>query len=338
MNHTEASISLLPNGVYGLGTFKSKNQPLAKSFPGLMLNGKVLDLSNLGRAINGGDLSAFDIFTNWVDWETKLEKLSQGETDSWVDLADLAVQAPLIPGEVFQSGANYKRHVVELIAAEKQSVHGATPEEARADAEKMMAVRAANGTPYVFLGTRRSICGPFDDVVIPKRGDQHDWELELALVIGKFGRFVEVKDAMSIVAGYTIANDISTRDQLYRPDLKAIGTDWFTSKNAPTFLPLGPYVVPAKFVANPGDLNINLVHNSIVRQNESTNDMIFNIPKLISYISGITELHPGDLILTGSPAGNGANFNVFLQPGDQMTGSITGLGHQHNVCVDEKAR
>jgi 2-keto-4-pentenoate hydratase/2-oxohepta-3-ene-1,7-dioic acid hydratase in catechol pathway len=338
MNQPEVSISLLPNGVYGIGTFKVKDQELSRSFPGLLLKGKVLDLSSLGRANNGGDLSTFDIFANWSEWELKLEGLSQAETASWLDLAHLVVEAPLIPGEVFQSGANYKRHVIELIAAEKQSAHGATPEEARADAEKMMSARVANGIPYVFLGTRRSICGPFDDVVIPKRGDQHDWELELALVIGKFGRFVEEKDAMSIVAGYTIANDISTRDQLYRPDLKAIGTDWFSSKNAPTFLPLGPYVVPAKFVANPGDLNIHLEHNSIVRQNESTSDMIFNIPRLISYISGITELHPGDLILTGSPAGNGANFNVFLKPGDQMTGSITGLGHQHNVCVDEKAR
>jgi hypothetical protein len=78
MSHLEASISLLPNGVYGLGTFKSKNQPDAKSFPGLMLNEKVIDLSNLGRAIYGGDLSTFDIFANWVEWETKLEKLSQG--------------------------------------------------------------------------------------------------------------------------------------------------------------------------------------------------------------------------------------------------------------------
>lgn len=220
---------------------------------------------------------------------------------------------------------------MDLVAAEKESVHGATPEEARADAEEMMDERIRSGVPYVFLGSPRAICGPYDDVVLPVLGEQHDWELELALVIGKSGKNIPAEEAMEYVAGYTISNDLTTRDRLYRPDLKAIGTDWFTAKNADTFLPTGPFLVPAAFVGDPSDLRITLRHNGVVRQDESTKDMIFDIPRLIAYVSTTTTLLPGDLLLTGSPAGNGAHWGVFLKPGDVVEAEITGLGHQRNT-------
>lgn len=104
----------------------------------------------------------------------------------------------------------------------------------------MMDERIRNGVPYVFLGSARAMCGPYDDIVLPVLGEQHDWELELALVIGKSGKNIRAEEAMEYVAAYTICNDLTTRDRLYRPDLKAIGTDWFTAKNADTFLPTGP--------------------------------------------------------------------------------------------------
>ena len=201
---------------------------------------------------------------------------------------------------------------------------------ARADAERMMDERARDGVPYLFLGSPRAVCGPYDDVVLPPLGKQHDWELELALVIGREGHGIRREDAMRHVAAYTICNDITTRDRLYRPDLKAIGTDWFTAKNADTFLPTGPFLVPAAFVGDPGDLRITLRHNGVVRQDESTQDMIFDIPRLIEYASATSTLRPGDLLLTGSPAGNGAHWGVFLTPGDVLDGGITGLGFQRN--------
>jgi 2-keto-4-pentenoate hydratase/2-oxohepta-3-ene-1,7-dioic acid hydratase in catechol pathway len=271
------------------------------------------------------------------DWEALFPRLvdhAQETADAWYDLADLRVLAPIEPGQILQSGANYRKHVVDLVAAEKESVHGATPEEARADAERMMDERIRDGVPYVFLGSPRAICGPYDDIVLPARGEQHDWELELALVIGRTGKNIPAEDAMSYVAAYTICNDLTTRDRLYRPDLKAIGTDWFTAKNADTFLPTGPFLVPAAFVGNPtedADVRITLRHNGIVRQDESTKDMIFDIPRLIAYVSSTTTLRPGDLLLTGSPAGNGAHWGVFLKPGDVMDAEITGLGHQRNT-------
>ena len=312
-------------GPFALGTFSGSDG--GPAFPGLLVGSRVRDLTPLAP-------STFALFADWDATLTRLAGLADdASTGTWHNLADLRVHAPIAPGQILQSGANYRRHVVDLVAAEKESVHGATPEEARADAEMMMDERARNGVPYLFLGSPRAVCGPYDAVVLPPQGVQHDWELELALVIGRAGRHIDRRDAMAHVAAYTICNDLTTRDRLYRPDLKAIGTDWFTAKNADTFLPTGPYLVPAAFVGDPGDLRITLRHNGVVRQDESTKDMIFDIPRLIEYASATTTLLPGDLLLTGSPAGNGAHWGVFLQPGDVLEGSISGLGQQHNTVT-----
>ncbi|WP_405836969.1 fumarylacetoacetate hydrolase family protein [Streptomyces sp. NBC_01518] len=307
-------------GPFALGTFASG----AADFPGLVTGDRVRDLSDLVPSIRA-------LVEEWDTWLPRLGDLARSTEGTCHELAVLRVLTPIEPGQILQSGANYRKHVVDLVAAEKESVHGATPEEARADAELMMDERARNGVPYVFLGSPRAICGPYDDIVLPALGEQHDWELELALVIGKSGKNIAAEDAMEHVAGYTISNDLTTRDRLYRPDLKAIGTDWFTAKNADTFLPTGPFLVPAAFVGDPGDLRITLRHNGVVRQDESTKDMIFDIPRLIAYVSTTTTLRPGDLLLTGSPAGNGAHWGVFLNPGDVVESEITGLGHQRNT-------
>jgi 2-keto-4-pentenoate hydratase/2-oxohepta-3-ene-1,7-dioic acid hydratase in catechol pathway len=310
-------------GPFALGTF-APGVSGEENFPGLVTGDRVRDLSDLVPSVRA-------LVEDWDDWLPRLGDLARSSDGTWHDLAELRVLTPIEPGQILQSGANYRKHVVDLVAAEKESVHGATPEEARADAESMMDERARNGVPYVFLGSPRAISGPYDDIVLPALGEQHDWELELALVIGKSGKNIAVEDAMEYVAAYTISNDLTTRDRLYRPDLKAIGTDWFTAKNADTFLPTGPFLVPAAFVGDTGDLRITLRHNGVVRQDESTKDMIFDIPRLIAYVSTTTTLRPGDLLLTGSPAGNGAHWGVFLKPGDVVESEITGLGHQRNT-------
>ncbi|WP_405884926.1 fumarylacetoacetate hydrolase family protein [Streptomyces sp. NBC_01136] len=312
-------------GPFALGTFATAAS--GGGFPGLVVGPRVRDLSDLVPSVRA-------VIEDWDALFPRLADLAQEVSDGWHALADLRALAPIEPGQVLQSGANYRKHVVDLVAAEKESVHGATPEEARADAEKMMDERIRSGVPYVFLGSPRAICGPYDDIVLPELGEQHDWELELALVIGKPGKNIPAEEAMSHVAAYTICNDLTTRDRLYRPDLKAIGTDWFTAKNADTFLPTGPFLVPAAFVGNPtedADVRITLRHNGVVRQDESTKDMIFDIPRLIAYVSSTTTLRPGDLLLTGSPAGNGAHWGVFLKAGDVIESRITGLGHQRNT-------
>jgi len=307
-------------GPFALGTFSSS----AGAFPGLVTGARVRDLSDQVHSVRA-------LVEDWDSWLPRLHDLAGSADGAWHELSTVRVLTPLEPGQIVQSGANYRKHVVDLVAAEKESVHGATPEEARADAEKMMDERMRNGVPYVFLGSPRAMCGPYDDIVLPALGEQHDWELELALVIGRPGRNIAVEEAMSYVAAYTICNDLTTRDRLYRPDLKAIGTDWFTAKNADTFLPTGPFLVPAAFVGDPSDLRITLRHNGVVRQDESTKDMIFDIPRLLAYVSTTTTLRPGDLLLTGSPAGNGAHWGVFLKAGDVVESEISGLGHQRNT-------
>jgi 2-keto-4-pentenoate hydratase/2-oxohepta-3-ene-1,7-dioic acid hydratase in catechol pathway len=186
-----------------------------------------------------------------ADWDRALERLAaladDGDGD-WRALADLHVLPPVRPVHVLQSGANYRNHVLELIVAEERQRGDLDDAQARAMGERIMDARAATGEPYVFLGSPAALSGAHDDVVLPAEGEQHDWELELAAVL--------TADAQ--VAGFLIVNDVTTRDLVYRPDLKAIGTDWLRSKNAPTFLPAGPWIVPAQFVADPMDLQITL--------------------------------------------------------------------------------
>jgi 2-keto-4-pentenoate hydratase/2-oxohepta-3-ene-1,7-dioic acid hydratase in catechol pathway len=290
-----------------------------REFAGLVAGGRV-------RAV--GDSTAPLL----ADWDAAMEWLTElaaelGGAAGWRPLDGLRVLPPVRPGQILQSGANYRRHVIDLHVAEGGD---------RAEAEAIMDARAANGEPYLFAGLPSALCGPGDDVVLPLEGGKHDWELEIAVVIGRPARRVAAVDAMRYIAGYTICNDITTRDLVYRPDLERIGTDWVRAKNRPTFLPTGPYLVPAAFIPDTRDLTITLRHNGVVRQDELAKDMIFDIPRLVSYASALVPLAPGDLLLTGSPAGNGAHWGVFLAPGDVMDAEITGLGSQRNTCVFER--
>ena len=180
------------------------------------------------------------------------------------------------------------------------------------------------------------MCGAGDDIILPSISEQPDWELELAVVIGAPTRNVSEADAMDHVAGYTIANDLSMRDRLLRDDVGAMNVDFVSSKHAPTFLPVGPVILPAAFMAPLADVRITLAVNGEVRQDETLDDMIFGIAKLIAYASTRALLRPGDLLLTGSPAGNGAHWGQYLADGDVVDATITGLGAQRNRCVSER--
>ncbi|HTJ71044.1 MAG TPA: fumarylacetoacetate hydrolase family protein [Actinospica sp.] len=322
---------------FALGVFAAGDGP---EFAGLVLGERVRDVSALG-SVNG----------LLADWDASFARLARlaaapdadAEPGLWHELAALDVRCPVEPRQILQAGANYRKHVVDIVMAERRANLSMTghnadqPEdEVRAWAENMMDERVRSGKPYVFIGLAGALAGAFDDVVLPQQGTKHDWELELALVIGKTARDLTPENALEHVAGYTICNDLTTRSLVYRNDLKAIGTDWFAAKNAPTFLPTGPYIVPAAFVADPSALRITLKHNGITRQDESVADMLFDIPALLAYITSVTELRPGDLVLTGSPAGNGMHWGVFLEAGDVLESEITGLGTQRNHVREGK--
>jgi 2,4-diketo-3-deoxy-L-fuconate hydrolase len=321
---------------YALGRFRRRGASKSQAeFCGVVVGSEVTALAHLHP-----EASSIDALL--ADWPANREILDAAVDEAiagpaWVfntqSLDDYITLAPLSSPQIFQSGANYKKHVVELVVAAASEAGDTDPEGTRGRAIELMQERADTGSPYVFLGLASSICGPDDDVVLPNIGIQHDWELELGVIIGTEAYQVERSDAMSHVAGYVIANDLTTRDRVFRPDMPSLGTDWFAGKNAPTFLPLGPWFVPAHFVEDPMALQITLKLNDEIMQHEATADMIFDIATLIEHISAITPMRPGDLLLTGSPAGNGAHYGRYLQPGDVMTSTITGLGTQRNRCV-----
>jgi 2-keto-4-pentenoate hydratase/2-oxohepta-3-ene-1,7-dioic acid hydratase in catechol pathway len=255
----------------------------------------------------------------------------------FTDLDRLTVHAPLVPPAIYAAGANYKRHVAEIIA-DRFPDPALSPAENHAAAVQRVEERSLHGTPYVFQKSPAAISGPFDPVVLPPDTQQADWEVELAVVIGKHARYIEREAALDVVAGYAIANDVSERSLTFRADEKALGADWLASKSSPTFLPFGPYIVPRAFVPDPHVLAIRLDLNGDVMQNADTSDMIFDLPALIAYLSRRVALRPGDVILSGSPHGNGTHYNRYLAPGDVMVASIAGLGYQRTPCIAEIQR
>ncbi|MGX7894928.1 fumarylacetoacetate hydrolase family protein [Tsuneonella sp. HG222] len=254
------------------------------------------------------------------------------------DFASAQVALPYRPGQVFCTGANYKKHVVGLIMGDPsmrtKEHEDVDPAELQARVEKMMDERA-KALPFAFLKLPACAVGPRDDVILPFDVEKPDWELELGVVIGKRAHRVSEAEAMNFVAGFAVVNDVTARELIFRRDGSAIGADWLSGKSFPTFLPFGPMIVPRECVADPYDLNIRLSVNGKVYQDESTSDMMASIERQIAYLSSRVVLEPGDLICTGSPYGNGSAFGVFLKPGDVMEGTITGLGTQRNACVAE---
>ncbi|MFI6874405.1 fumarylacetoacetate hydrolase family protein [Streptomyces sp. NPDC050400] len=274
------------------------------------------------------------------DWAGVLPRLRSLAGDSGVErrlLADFRVHAPVEPRQVFQSGANYRRHVIDLHVAHRAPGDDRPEAERRAEAADIMDRRATEDLPYVFIGLPSAVTGPYDDVALPAWAEQPDWELELAAVIGRPAYRVPVGEALEHVAGYTIANDLTDRATVFRRDMPQIGTDWLRSKNAPGFTPLGPWIVPAESVTDPGDLRLVLRLNGETMQDESTKDMIFDVARMVSHVSQTVRLLPGDLVLTGSPAGNGLHWGRLLRDGDVMDAAITGLGAQRTRCVAEAA-
>jgi 2-keto-4-pentenoate hydratase/2-oxohepta-3-ene-1,7-dioic acid hydratase in catechol pathway len=265
--------------------------------PGLLdRDGKIRDLSGMVRDIDGEALSP-----------ASLDRLRR------VDPTSL----PLVPGtprlgpcigrvsKLVAIGLNYRAHAVETGAA--------IPSE-----------------PIFFLKAISCICGPDDDVIIPKGSQKTDWEVELGIVIGSTARYITVHDAPRHIAGYCVVNDVSEREfQLER------GGQWTKGKSADTFGPIGPWVVTADDVPDPGNLALWTEVNGKRVQNSNTADLIFGIDHIVSYVSHFMTLTPGDVIATGTPSGVGLGMEPpqFLKPGDRMRLSVEGLGEQNQRLV-----
>lgn len=324
--------SALFAGPFALATLSAPDEP---AFPSLVTpDGRALDLRD---AFGDERLTVLDVLDRW---ETTLPQLRTLAADSALHrtrIAGLHVHAPIAPRQVFQSGANYRQHVIDLHVAHRAPGDDRPAAERRAEAAELMDRRAAEDLPYVFIGLPSAITGPYDDLVLPAWAEQPDWELELAVVIGRAAYQISVEEAPKHIAGYTIANDVTDRAAVFRRDMPQIGTDWLRSKNAPGFTPIGPWLVPAESIAHPDDLRVTLKLNGETMQDESTKDMIFKVARMVAYASQTAQLLPGDLVLTGSPAGNGMHWGRLLRHGDVMEGSVAGLGAQRTRCVAEAA-
>ncbi|MFI7006629.1 fumarylacetoacetate hydrolase family protein [Streptomyces sp. NPDC050145] len=317
-------------GPFALATLSAPSRP---KFPALVTADELV--VDLRAALNDETLTVRQLLEQWTALLPQLRSLSEDDTAERRALSEFRVHAPLEPRQVFQSGANYRQHVIDLHVAHRADGDDRPEDERRAEAAEIMDRRAQEDLPYVFIGLPSAITGPYDDVVLPAWAEKPDWELELAAVIGRPAHRVSVDEALEHVAGYTIANDLTDRATVFRRDMPQIGTDWLRSKNAPGFTPLGPWIVPAESISDPGDLRLVLKLNGEAMQDESTKDMIFNVARMVSYASQSARLLPGDLVLTGSPAGNGVHWGRLLRDGDVMDGSITGLGAQRTRCVAE---
>ena len=326
----------LSDGVVGIGRFSVGS---SHPFTGIVVGDAVVRAADVP---GDGASSLEDLLGEWNEYWPALRRRVDTLIASPDHLASLSHELdelrtlpPVIHPQIFQAGANYRKHVVDLVASQRalEEPNTSVEEIARQTGHDLDA-RARNGRPYLFSGLPSALCGAYDDVILPTYSEEADWEIELGVFFGTAGRNIPPEDANRLIAGYTIANDLTLRDLVRRADAPSLGPDWLRSKNPPTFLPLGPVIVPREYVTTPMDLRITLTLNGLAMQDESTSDMLFGIEQLVAYASTLVQILPGDILLTGSPAGNGAPKGRFLREGDVMVASISGLGLQRNRCTN----
>ena len=286
-----------------VATFESKGRTRA----GLVKDGYVFEVpsaTSAGQIIEEGRLRA-------------LQKIEDGLKRK-IEVSKVKLKAPVTsPDKILLAAVNYKTH-----GAEQKTV---PPKE-----------------PYFFTKFRSCVVGNGDPIVIPRVSRKVDWEVELAVVIGKKCKYVGRKDALNYVAGYTVANDVSFRDLQFqegwpdRPETFAL--NWVKGKALDSALPLGPWLTTAEEIDDPQNLTLSLKVNGIERQRASTGDMVFTVPELIEYLSEGLTLLPGDLISTGTPAGVAAFSGApFLKDGDTVEAAVEGIGSLTNPVKGESS-
>jgi ureidoglycolate lyase len=272
--------------------------PAGAEKPGIVdTNGTLRDLSGIIDDVAGETLS-----------RAGLEKLRSISTATLPEVRNSERLGPCVGkvGKFICVGLNYADHAKES---------GAEPPK----------------EPVLFMKATSAICGPNDDVIIPRNSKKTDWEVELGVVIGQDTRYVEATDALRYVAGYCVINDLSEREfQLER------GGQWVKGKSADTFGPMGPWLVTGDEIVDPQKLALWLEVDGHRYQNGTTGTMIFGVAHLVSYISQFMSLQAGDIISTGTPAGVGLGQKpqpIYLKPGQTMRLGIAGLGEQKQRLV-----
>jgi len=302
---------------YKLATYQTADGPRA----GLVVDDKVFDAAKLtGKPAYG---TVLGILNDWSKAQGVLKAAAAKAGKSklkGIPVAKAKLLAPVqYPSAIFCAGANYQDHANEMAAR-----HGkpSPPDPHTLGLES-----------WHFIKAPRAITNPGATVKISHYSKQMDWEVELAAVIGKPAKNVPMSKALSYVAGYTIANDLSARDRGHRPHIPAdspFKADWVAHKSFDGSCPLGPWIVPASDIKDPQKLGIRLWVNGVLKQDSNTGQMIFNLAEQIAHLSSRLTLHPGDLILTGTPAGVGAGRGEFLKAGDTVKLWIENIGEISN--------
>lgn len=319
----------LATGSFGIGTFcEAGGQP----FPALVRpDGIVFDLSTDYR-------DTHEIFDYWDRAKDTLFNLAEKGGPAELRYEQLEPRPVVSHPNMLCTGSNYRQHVAEMMTHNKFNQDKRLPGESDesffarnlADVDR----RAREGMPFFWTGLHSSLSGANDDIVLPLIGEHPDWELEFGAILCGSGRYLKPDETEKLIAGYVMVNDLGTVDEFRRSDVRW-GHDW-VSKHQPGFKPCGPFMVPKEFVDR-SQVRIKLSVSGQVMQDWPISDMIFQPEQVLSYASERVRLIPGDLLITGSPPGNGAmHGNRWLRPGDVVESEITFLGRQRNKVVAEE--
>jgi 2-keto-4-pentenoate hydratase/2-oxohepta-3-ene-1,7-dioic acid hydratase in catechol pathway len=302
---------------YRLASYQAANGPRA----GIVIGDVICDAASLtGRSSYASVLAVLE------DWPRAADLIqtvvNAGPAEGW-SLADTHLRAPLLwPGAIYCAGANYRDHAIEMA---KRLGRPLDPDP-----------KASGGQPWHFLKVSRSVADPGATIDATGYSKKLDWEVELAAVIGRTVKNVPVERALDCVAGYTCANDLSARDMSKRAEASEKSPfhfDWTGQKSFDGACPLGPWIVPADDIANPQDLFLKLWVNDVLKQDSNTAEMIFTLADQIAHLSRGMTLYPGDVILTGTPAGVGTGRGEFLKAGDVVKIEIERIGTLTNIIV-----
>jgi 2-keto-4-pentenoate hydratase/2-oxohepta-3-ene-1,7-dioic acid hydratase in catechol pathway len=304
---------------YKLATYQSADGPRA----GIVVDDMIFDAERLtGRSSYA---TVLGILQDWDNADDMLRDAgAQAARDSkGQPLPQTHLRAPVLwPSAIYCAGANYSDHAAEMAK--------------RANRPPEPDPKSIGLKPWHFIKASRSLADPGATVSASHYTQKLDWEVELAAVIGRTAKNVSIEQALGHVAGYTAANDLSARDLSRRPhvsETSAFKSDWIGQKSFDGACPLGPWIVPAQDIPDPQNLAIKLWVNDVLKQDSNTGKMIFNIAEQISHLSMGMTLHPGDVILTGTPAGVGSARNEFLQPGDVVKIEIERIGTLTNTIA-----
>ncbi|PPR76877.1 MAG: Ureidoglycolate lyase [Alphaproteobacteria bacterium MarineAlpha2_Bin1] len=286
-----------------LCTFEINN----KSKLGIIRDKAVIDLSIIDPKFNTDMKTLFD---NWEILKTELEQISNKNIQNY-SIDEVRVKAPINnPQKFLAMGLNYHKHIEEVRE------------------------RGVQVSDYQLWFNKQVSCinGPFDNIEIPIVSDQLDYEVELAMVIGKKSRHLDIEEAKNSIAGFMICNDVSVRDWQFRTQTLTLG------KSFDTHGPIGPYIVTPDEIGDPHNLKIECKVNNEIRQSANTNDLLYSCYDLLVYLSKVMTLMPGDIISSGTPSGVGVAMQPqsFLKVNDKVKCTIENIGYLENMVVKEK--